>query len=390
MLERSTIDLARRRYEGFLDSLSDDQLFKLTSSSEVTPYARCFAIFGCHLLQCKDRLLTNADLLAASIRNDLDQVRESRRVAGACLNVDKPYLQLLTFSLSALLLLNRLENDPLEDHVLPLLSKDIDADLRIVGAVNGVPRSGNQAMFMAILLCHAQSYLDMDVQNSIDNWERVHLKSINQFGFWGPYKSMSHLQFQNGYHQYEAMDYLNTKSVPWENAADNVAALADRNGHFAPYPGGGGCYDYDAVYILTSAGAATVNKYKELLLITANSILCEQNIDGGFCETHRVRPRSIHNALLSAKHVYNASGIARVERLRQMITLLRPKHDRIHTHWSTYSRRWNESDLWDSWFRMLTVARIDVALDASRVSEWGFIDYPGIGFHSALRSKEII
>ena len=78
-------------------------------------------------------------------------------------------------------------------------------------------------------------------------------------------------------------------------------------------------------------------------------------------------------------------GEARIERLRQSVTLLRPKHNRIHTHWSQYSRRWNESDLWDSWFRMLTIARIDVALDPKKIVEWGFIDYPGIGFHPLLR-----
>jgi hypothetical protein len=183
------------------------------------------------------------------------------------------------------------------------------------------------------------------------------------------------------------MDYFETKNIPWDKAADNVAALADEEGHFAPYPGGGGCYDYDAVYILTSAGAGAIDRHKDLLMRTAQTILSEQNADGGFCESHRLRPRSVSNIVRAARHVMSAQGVARVERLRQSITLFRPKHDRIHTHWSRYSRRWNESDLWDSWFRMLTVARIDVALDPEKISDWGFIDYPGIGFHTLLRHK---
>jgi len=269
--------------------------------------------------------------------------------------------------------------------VLPLVSNDIDTDLILVDALNGAPQSGNQAMFMAIILIHAHEYLGIDVSNLIDRWQELHLKSMNKFGFWGQNKTMSHLQFQNGYHQYEILDYFQTENTLWSEAADNVAILADKDGHFSPYPGGGGCYDYDAVYILTTAGLDSVMRHKKLLLKTAESILTEQNADGGFCESHKIRPRSIDNLLLSVKHVFSAKGDARIERLRQSVTLLRPKHNRIHGHWSQYSRRWNESDLWDSWFRMLTIARIDVALDPKRIEEWGFIDYPGIGYHSLLR-----
>ena len=161
--------------------------------------------------------------------------------------------------------------------------------------------------------------------------------------------------------------------------------LIDDKGHFAPYPGGGGCYDYDAIYILTGAGSKVIAKHRNVLIRTAKTILTEQNIDGGFCESLYIRPRTVDNILQSAIHIFSAHGAARAERLRQSITLLRPKHNHINTHWSDYSRKWNESDLWDSWFRMLTIARIDVALDPLKISKWGFIDYPGIGFHSLLR-----
>jgi len=388
MLNISEINSVKKKYKEFIDSLSvGDSSFMFTPHSEITPYARCFAIFGYHLLLDNERLFSNADTLALAVREDLDLVRGERKKAGVCLRYDKPYLQLLAFSLSALSVLDRLQNDSLEDHVLPLLSNDIKTDLLQVGAFDGVPRSGNQAMFMAIILCHAQKYLNVNVDNLIEDWQKLHTNSLNQFGFWGSYKTMSHLQFQNGYHQYEAMDYFQTKNVPWNKAADNVAILADNEGHFAPYPGGGGCYDYDAIYILTAAGSKAVTRHRDLLMRTAKTILAKQNTDGGFCESVRVRPRTIDNLLRSARHVFSAHGAARVERLRQSITLLRPKHNHIHTHWSEYSRRWDESDLWDSWFRMLTVARIDVALDPKRISEWGFIDYPGIGFHSLLRHK---
>ena len=197
---------------------------------------------------------------------------------------------------------------------------------------------------------------------------------------------MSHLQFQNGYHQYELLEYLHAEGVPWAAASDAVASLADEEGHFAPYPGGGGCYDYDAVFILTTTRESAL-RHRDLLMRTALSILSEQNADGGFCESQRIRPRSLDNISRSFSHVFAGRGRARFERLRSALTLLRPRHDCIHTHWSNYSREWGESDLWDSWFRMLTLARVDCAFDANRLKEWGFINFPGIGYHSGVRGN---
>ena len=77
---------------------------------------------------------------------------------------------------------------------------------------------------------------------------------------------MSHLQFQNGYHQYEIFEYLNTLNVPWDNAAKNVSLLSDMHGHYAPYPGGGGCYDYDAIFMQTCASRNFILDHKDLLL----------------------------------------------------------------------------------------------------------------------------
>jgi hypothetical protein len=54
-----------------------------------------------------------------------------------------------------------------------------------------------------------------------------------------------------------------------------------------------------------------------------------------------------------------------------------------------YSREWGESSLWDSWFRMLSVARIQAALHPSEATQWGFIDFPGIGYHRSLHREPL-
>lgn len=383
-LDPGELTAARAGYHTFVMCTRAADGFRLTPRAEPSPYARCFGLYGLSLVGRRADLASGADGWARQIREDLDHVRARRRAAGADLHVDKTYLQLLTFSLSALRVLDRLDDDPLEDHVVPLLSADILADLERAGVFEGAAQSGNYAMFLAILLLHGRDALARD-SDQIARWCSLHLERMNQFGFWGPAGSMSHLQFQNGYHQYEILEYLGVPVPSWPEVADHVAALADDEGHFAPYPGGGGCYDYDAVFMLTGAGSAAVAQHRELLLRTARSILDEQNADGGFGESQRIRPRSIHNVRRAFDHWRAGRGAARRERLRHGLTLLRHRHDRIRTHWSKYSREWGESNLWDSWFRMLTLARIDAALDPTRAAMSGFVDFPGIGHHYSLR-----
>jgi len=373
----------RARYGRFIAACRSGEGFRLTTRSEPTPYALCFAIFGSHLLREQDLINAQRDRWDAELRRNIRAFRADRR-ASTDLARDKPFLQLLSFTLSALAVLGTLNRDPLADFVLPLLPQDVEAELQSQGIQHGAARSGNQAMFLGILLLHAQAYMSRDTARQVADWVNFHQRTMNRFGFWGGDASMSHLQFQNGYHQYELLEYLEVQEVPWDSAADAVASLADAEGHFAPYPGGGGCYDYDAVFMLTATPSST-RRHAELLARTFRALLHEQNPDGGFCESHRVRPRSFDNLMRTCRHVAAATGQARRERLRQALTLLRPRHDRVHTHWTRYSREWGESDLWDSWFRMLTMARIECAFDPERGAHWGFIDYPGIGFHPAAR-----
>ncbi|WP_162906646.1 hypothetical protein [Algihabitans albus] len=165
--------------------------------------------------------------------------------------------------------------------------------------------------------------------------------------------------------------------------------MADPKGHFAPYPGGGGCFDYDAVFVLTPDGRTSEQEASHALLErTAASISEEQQKDGGFCESQQVRPR-LRNLTGFLERIGSARNPQLLkERARYALALQRPKHDRIHTHWSLYQRAWGESNLWDSWFRMLTLARIACAFDPGEASRWGFIDYPGIGWHPSLRRSD--
>ena len=65
---------------------------------------------------------------------------------------------------------------------------------------------------------------------------------------------------------------------------------------------------------------------------------------------------------------------------RYFLALQRPKHNKLQTHWTKESRRWDQSNLWDTWFRLMTIARVDMRLDSGNEMRWKFISFPGIGF----------
>ncbi|MBN1378994.1 MAG: hypothetical protein JXA04_07140 [Gammaproteobacteria bacterium] len=366
--------------------------FRLTPKAEVSPYALCFALFGMHLLHDTSIQEHRTEYIRALYKN----IREERRRHNI-IPKSKPYRQLLTFTLSALSLLDALEQDPLEDLIVEQIEDNIEDKivgmLTDGGVLNGFPQTGNQAMFMAIFLLHARDWLGIKIGTALEKWLELHLIHINRFGFWGSDRwGMTHLQFQNGYHQYEILEYLQYKTGKEIQAANSVAALTDKLGHFAPYPGGGGCYDYDAVVCMTPAGKIADDRCRKLLMLTATTILQEQCNNGGFSESLYIRPYSVRNYLYWISHVFKGgqSLALLAERSRRAIVLQRPKHNRLNTHWSQYSRRWNEANLWDSWFRMLTLARIQVAFEPDRATDWGFINYPGIGFHPCLRQSNSV
>lgn len=372
-----------KRYDRFIDSCySEGRGYCLTPRSEVTPYATCFAIYGKHLINKLDSVERNYDLYAETLIRDINLLKQELLLRNVDLRFNKGYLQLLTFALSALSIMNKLDSYSLEDHISELIQEQMIHSLHSIGTFSGKPGTGNLAMFYGIILIYARDYLNTNTDAILDFWIDEHLKYMNRYGFWGCSSGITHLQFQNGYHQYEIFDYLGVDIPSRKKTCEYVASLADPEGHFAPYPGGGGCYDYDAVFMLTPVHTPSDSSYEQLLSLTKTTLLSEQNRDGGFGESNCIRPRRLSRLV---KHILLANGPARIERLKYGLTLLRSKHNRIKTHWSRYSREWDESDLWDSWFRMMAIARIDYYAPSTQTSsrgrdDWSFIEFPGIGF----------
>ena len=386
LIDSRDMENAKLRYFNFINACRKGETeFGLTPRAEPTAFGRCFAVFGLHLIRRQDCIIELGTRLTSRLRDDIRD--ERARFSSA--PTTKSYRQLLTFTLSALAALQALDEDPLADLVLEQVPDDIDKALAEIGSLNGKAQSGNQAMFIAVFLLHARDMLGMDIGNKLERWIDLHLASMNKFGFWGADTGMQHLLFQNGYHQYEILEYLGQSNPRVSEAVGAVRKLADSEGHFAPYPGGGGCFDYDAVFVLTPDGVIPDLSTEVLLQRIITTLMAEQTSEGGWAESHYIRPRSLRGFMRFVTHAALALPNVPlfIERSRYALALQRSRYNRIHTHWSRYSRGWDEADLWDSWFRLLAVARIQVAREPERAAEWGFIDFPGIGYHPSLSAK---
>ena len=75
------------------------------------------------------------------------------------------------------------------------------------------------------------------------------------------------------------MNFLDKNGIYWDNSAKLILSLQDSDGQFAPYPGGGGCYDYDAIYFLTSEYNKLDLKPNFVFYRTINSIIKSINDD---------------------------------------------------------------------------------------------------------------
>ena len=348
----------------------------------ISSFARCFWIFGMNSIKHNSLLDQLKDDLVLSIISDLKKLRKKIGSEEKALKL-KSYKQLLCFSLSALYLLDKSSLIELKNEVLEQCNVDIENFLNKFGTDTGKAGSGNHAMFLAKFLIVSKDNFDFNSNIKLIKWINYHKEKVNNHGFWGKTKNLSHLQFQNGYHQYEILHYLNITTGYEENIVNNLIKIADSNGQFAPYPGGGGCYDYDAIFLICSYSKnLNDNKLNFLLLKTLNSIIFNQNSDGGFSENNWVRPRNIIKLIHGlSKCFQNTSGYEIIlERLKYLATLQRKKNNQIHTHWSENPRNWEESNLWDSWFRVMTIAKISIFLDKKNECLWNWLNAPGIGY----------
>lgn len=362
----------------YTNSLETSKGFKFFQRSEVSPFARCFVIFIKFLIRQDDWLEKRREKLINDLNIELNNFYQKKIFDHIDFKYDKPFLQLFSFTLSSLNILNGKLNDQNLKILNTILEVDLEKNLKDKKVHLGAAKSGNHSMFYAIFNIYANDYLKIDRSQQINKWIELNLNSINLNGFWGNQNKMDYKQFQNGYHQYEIFEYLEIEKIPWDLAAKKILSMSDNYGQFAPWPGGGACYDYDAIFILTSKFVNDINQ-NQILTKTLKSILINQNMDGGFCESRFMKNNLYLRFLDVFKHIYFQPKHLKIWSIFVNLNLVRYKHRHIITHWTKTQRKWDESNAWDTFFRLLAISRICNRLDFSEKDLFKINNFPGIG-----------
>ncbi len=287
----------------------------------------------------------------------------------------KTCLQLTTFCMSALAILDLKPKYKVNHMIKSRL--DVYKYLNKVGVKDGKIGSGNFAMFLGIFLTQENLF---DPKNKlIDYWFDYHNQYNNKrTGFWtSGIKGRSQWAYQNAVHQITIFKFWNKEVANYQASVDMIINHADSNGTFALLPGGGACWDYDAIHILNYLGIEKgyrVEEIKKIFIKTYNHIIStKDNI--GFCENNYVQniklPKDIN------KFYYKGNPISSIFRLREFLSA-RKTDFYHHPGWSHFPIKLSESDLWSIWFRNLTLAEIENSMIADK--EWKFQKFPGLGF----------
>ena len=295
----------------------------------------------------------------------------------------KRLFQLNTFSLSALLILKSEPKYKLK-FIEEFSSKiAIEKYLNKYKCLSGEPGSGNFAMFLAIFLTFEyENTRNNKYLHLIEYWFELHndfqkrngtwSKSLEKYSIWG---------FQNALHQLIIYNYWNRCPPNISSLIKTILKLQDNNGNYGLCAGGGGCYDYDASFILLGFKEKVSKYYQEEIesqsIRLRNAIINQQNEDGGFCETN-LYPKNILEFLTSFKCFSKDKNIISLYyRLLDSSKKINKNNQYNINHWSIGKYRLDHSDLWNTWFRTLTIAQIEsVYLNDT---SWKFQDFVGFG-----------
>ena len=307
-------------------------------------------------------------------------IDHSLNISNSSIN-KKGLYQLNTFCLSALGILGAKPKYSLrflKEYSKPEYLKKYLKEYR---CLNGSPGSGNFAMFLGVFLSYGYKN-NKNVQNKIilKDWFKKHDDQIKKNGTWGDsYADHTVWGFQNALHQLIIYNFWKKATPNITTLIKKVLSLQDKEGHYGHLPGGSGCFDYDASFILLRFSSERHFKqvYNQSLKLY-NSILLSQNNDGGFCETNKY-PKNLIQLLIGVKNYSNDYNlISLVYRLREMVRHFKKEKQYHSNHWSEELYKLEESDLWNTWFRLLTIAQIEKTYIKN--VKWNFHKTIGLGY----------
>ena len=223
--------------------------------------------------------------------------------------------------------------------------------------------TSNKIMFLLYFLTYEQERQSIDNDGLLEYlFDFLDSKQDPKTGFWG---TQSGASLENGMfgaaHVYLYYDFHGRRINHQNRIVDNVVKLQNAHGLFG-FEVGGACEDYDAVEILSML-AKNSNRRHDLTMRTLDrtydAIQRAQCKDGGFSYSidNRSVYRKFRDRITGKERYYSYSG------------------------WDRMRAKRFRSDLWGTYFRVLTLAKIEKILDSSRKDKYIFYSLPGWGYY---------
>ena len=363
---------------------------KFHANADDTIFCSCFALFTLDLFKETEKFTQQEE------QDWISHIQSFQNKEHGYFEPEKYYhqdkertrYQLTCFCLSALGILSAEPKFPLTFVEQWKTSDDVKEYLFDRGCHEGRPGSGNKAMFLAIFLTYEYERAKQDhLLDKIGAWFEFHNETQNRNGFWGSDLKSHYLHgLQNGFHQFVIYFYWQKEIPKFDRIVDIALKSQDKSGFFAPTPGGEACHDYDAIHTLAMAHRTTDYRKDEIeacMHRAFHAILSTRDGKGGFCQSKCELTGLMDFLKYIPFYLSNRSGYLWYYRARASFAALLRKRNLIHTGWTEKPRLWNESNLWDTWFRCLALAEIAHTIDESLLKDFRNVNFhktPGLGY----------
>lgn len=380
----------KERALSWLESMRVDQVnYRMNEDASANIFTSCFALFILDLLgevdKFDDTRRNEWITYIQSFQNEEYGYFEPEQYLHK--DTERNRLQLTCFCLSALGILGSHPTYALKYLNEFQSPQDVDDYLFERNVHQGARGSGNKSMFLGVALSYEYERTGEErLKKLIDTWFDFHDRFQNAHGFWGgTYEDLYYHGFQNGLHQLVVYYYWGRQVSREAEMVDAIIGLQGSDGHFNVVPGGSSCKDFDAVHILIHARNSTKGYEERIdnsLRKTFAGLIANQNPDGGFCQSQS-KPKNIGDIVRQLP--YYTSGHKPYHwyyRLRKAVGIVRTR-SRGATGWTPEGREWNQSNLWETWFRLLTLAEIANSIplnDDCGMRETKFHGIVGLGY----------
>jgi hypothetical protein len=344
--------------------ISDRFQVKFQPNDEYSsPFAACFLILALNEIGMNPRDVIDINALFEEFETLKDDQGIYRYASEGSL---KSEFQLTCFILSVKDLLGY----PIESYDVLKVFKDYGNSvvqiLDNIGVKKGLRGSGNSAMFFAIL-----AQFDVNHTELISEWFDYHdsMESI-----WWTCNKDAYNHWQNGYHQLMVYNFYSREVPKSKDKYNSVLKCLNRDYSFSKWPGGDGCYDYDAVYALIMLES---NIPKVILRGICRHITECMDVAGGV-QNRWIRAYGLVLGTMISLTQIKVDFFTRMLSLLKFILLNKGRQKLI---WSDHPRHLGGVNLWETWFRLAALRKVYVVLGypKDKLKRYNSFKYNNIG-----------